>query len=132
MFMKTLLGSTFAATVRNIPLGAKLAEVGPRDYVAALKNYAFGSNVRVISNEPLNLKDGTQAFRTDIEWVWKSGIQLRTIVVSVFKEGKWINISYNLVATIAASVPEKLKEGSDIVESLTFNENYINRVLPAE
>jgi hypothetical protein len=111
MAMETHPGGVgFQASVADIPEGLQLADMGPKAYAAALKS--VGSNVKVISNEEIKLKDGTKAYRTDIEWKWKGVFALTTLVVSAFKDGKWV-----FLATHTELAPNEVVP---IVESLTF------------
>jgi len=110
MGMETPGGVGFQASVADIPEGMTLADVGPKAYVFGLKT--VGSNVKVISNEEISLKDGTKAYRTNIKWLWKGTLQLRTLVVSAFKDGKWIYLAIH-----PRGSPLQV---AYIVESLTF------------
>jgi len=118
MAMKTLADGSFSASISEIPAGTKLADVGPRVFASKLKTY--GSNIQVISNKKITLEDGTSAYRTDINWKWQSTWSLRTLLVSAFQDGKWVYLAYGLIASNEASISENLKEGTSIVESLTF------------
>ena len=42
----------------------KLEDFGPKQYASWMNK--FGSNITVISNREITLKDGTKAYRTDI------------------------------------------------------------------
>jgi len=110
MGMETPGGVLFNASVADIPEGMTLADVGPKAYVFGLKT--VGSNVKVISNEEISLKDGTKAYRTNIKWLWKGTLQLRTLVVSAFKDGKWVYLAIH-----PRGSPLQV---AYIVESLTF------------
>ena len=103
-------GPTFQASVGDIPEGMKLDDVGPKALAFALEG--VGSNVKVLSNKEITLKDGTKAYRTDIGWKWQSSFAVTTLSVSAFKDGKWV-----LLTTHATRVPNEL---APIVESLTF------------
>jgi hypothetical protein len=73
-----------------------------------------GSNVKVISNKEITLKDGTKAYRTDIEWLFQGSFSLTTLVVSAFKNGKWVFLT--------AHPWQAPNEVASIVESLTFKQ----------
>ena len=120
MEMKTLGGGIFSASVGEIPARANISEVGPKFFAASLKHCCFGSNIQVVSNNKITLQDGTVAYRTDINWQWQSSFRQRTLLVSAFKDKKWVYLVYTLNASNEASVPEALNEGASIVESLTF------------
>ena len=53
----------------------------------------FGTEVRVISSEPTRLADDTAAYETRISWRWRDKTKLNTLVVSVLREGKRINVA---------------------------------------
>jgi len=103
-------GVTFQASVGDIPEGIKLEDVGPKALAVALEG--VGSNVKVISNKEITLKDDTKAYRTDIEWKWQGSYALTTLSVSAFKEGKWV--------LLTTHPPRAPNEVAPIVESLTF------------
>jgi len=110
MAMETPGNVLFQASVADIPEGMTLADAGPKAYALALEN--VGSNVKVISNKEIKLKDGTKAYRTDIKWLWKGTLPLTTLVVSAFKDGKWVYL-----ATHPRRAPLWV---AHIVESLRF------------
>jgi tetratricopeptide (TPR) repeat protein len=101
----------FDACVDVIPQDIPLSKIGPKHYASILNT--LGSNVEVISNKELILKDGTEAFRTEIKWLYADGkTWLNTVLVSAFKEGKWIYITVHPIGNPA--------DVAWIVESLTF------------
>ena len=112
MAMENPAGVVFQASVADIPEGIKVADVGPRALAVALEN--VGSNVKVISNKEITLKDGTKAYRTDIEWLFQGSFSLTTLVVSAFKNGKWVFLT--------AHPWQAPNEVASIVESLTFKQ----------
>ncbi len=116
-----LAGSDFSASIVDLPSGITLADAGPKIFTEYLKDH--GSDIRVVSNKKITLKDGSTAFRTDIDWQSKSSIKLKTILVSVFKEEKWVFLEWSMVA-LRDDEPfftESLNKGASIVESLTLN-----------
>ncbi len=117
MAMETNGGGDFSASIREIPVGTKLAEAGPTVFVSSLQN--FGSNIQVVSNKQITLDDGTIAYKTEIHWKWQS-FPLITLVVSAFKDKKLIFLDYSLQNSIEASISENMNEGNSIVKSLTF------------
>jgi hypothetical protein len=118
MRLKTPKGGAISVKIMGIPMGTKLAEVGPVFIANALKRY--GSNIQVVSNKKIILKDGTVAYRTDINWKLQSSYRLRTMLVSAFKDRKYVSLFYSLDASIEASISESMNEGASVVESLTF------------
>ena len=102
---------TFSAAVIVIPKDMSLSEYGPKRYALILNN--FGSNVEVISNKEITLKDGTEAYRTEIKWLYRGGkVWVNTLLVSALKEGKNV-----MVAVHPTGDPEEV---AWIVESLIF------------
>ncbi len=110
MAMENPAGVVFQAAVADIPEGMKLADVGPKALAVALEK--VGSNVKVISNKGITLKDGTKAYRTDMEWLFQGSFSITTLVVSALKDGKWVSL-----ATHPWQAPNEV---ASIVESLTF------------
>ena len=89
MRMATPTGGIFVASIYKIsPM--KLEDFGPKEYASWLKDY--GSNITVISNDEIMLKDGTAAYRTDLEWTLKNNKSLTTNLLSTYKDGKCIYI----------------------------------------
>ena len=58
-------------SVADIPEAMTLADIGPKVYLPTLKE--VGSNFNVVSNDEITLKDGTKAYRTEIEWLYHDG-----------------------------------------------------------
>ena len=106
MRMKTPGDIFFSASVIYIPEGIKLEDFGPKFFAPDFPN------AQVISNKKITLKCGTSAYRTDMKWLWKNSIQLSSVVVSAFKDGKCIFINTHS--------GEYRKEITSIVESLEF------------
>jgi CubicO group peptidase (beta-lactamase class C family) len=103
-------GSDFAAAIVDIPGGLKLKDFGPKFYAQEMGAYV--SNVNVISNKEITLKCGTKAYRTDITYLWKGYVPIKTFLVAAYKDGKCIFVSANTWKNHDKYVP--------IVESLTF------------
>ena len=104
--MKTPEDVSFSASVIHIPAGMKLEDFGPKLYARDFPD------VQIISNKKITLKGGTNAYRTDMKWLWKNSIPLTSVVVSAFKDGKCI--------FIAAHSREYKSEIDSIIESLEF------------
>ncbi|MBT6274160.1 MAG: serine hydrolase, partial [Chromatiales bacterium] len=109
MRMKSPSDVTFSARVLDIPTGVKLSEAGPTAYVRFLRE--SGEDIQVRSNHGISLRDDTRAYLTTIRWKY-NGIRLTTVVVSAYRDNKWIAITAH-----AFKDPE---DASAIVESLTF------------
>jgi CubicO group peptidase (beta-lactamase class C family) len=86
MRMKTLDDIDFSASISEIPPGIKLEAFGPKIYAKRIEK--VGSHIQVISNKEIILKGGTSAYRTEITWLWKNSISIKTILVTAYKNGK--------------------------------------------
>ena len=108
MKMKTPAGVDFSASVEDIPEGIGVEDFGKKYYLPALQN--FGSNVNLISNNKLALKCGTTAYRTDIEWLWNNSLKITSLVVTAYKDGKFV--------FVAAHPWQYIEEVAPLLESL--------------
>jgi hypothetical protein len=86
MRMKTLDDIDFSASIVDIPAGIKLEAFGPKIYVKGLER--VGSHIQVISNEKITLRGGTRAYRTEITWLWKYSLSIKTILVTAYRNRK--------------------------------------------
>ena len=68
----------------------KLEDFGPKAYALWMKK--FGSDITVIANREIALRDGTRAYRTHIEWRMKNNQAVITNLVSTYKDGKSVYI----------------------------------------
>ncbi len=67
----------------------------PIEQVAAVVVPALqrvGRDVKVTSEKPAKLKDGSPAYEAEIEWVHPSGVKLDTVFVVTKREGVWIMV----------------------------------------
>lgn len=94
MRMETTTDGIITASIYKI-LPMKLEDFGPKEYALWLKDY--GSNITVRSNDKIKLKDGTEAYRTDIEWLTKGNRSLITNLLSTYKNGKCIYIAVHQI-----------------------------------
>jgi hypothetical protein len=119
MVMKKIGGFRFSAGIWEFPVGAKLVGIAQR---VASAYEGFGSDIQIISNQRITLEDGTEAYRTDMSWKLKSTRSTRTLLVSASKKGKLVIVRYHFpfAPWDETSTSEYLKEGTFIVESLTF------------
>jgi CubicO group peptidase (beta-lactamase class C family) len=76
----------FSASIIEIPSGIKLEAFGSRFYRKRL--IKIGSHIQVISNKKVTLEGGTSAYRTEITWLWKKSISVKTILVTAYTNGK--------------------------------------------
>jgi CubicO group peptidase (beta-lactamase class C family) len=119
MVMNTYGENEFLASTYEISADTKLANFG-REIAIDLNK--IGSEIQVISNKKITLQDGTAAYRTDVSWKFQSSWLTRSLFVTAIKEGKAVIVEYHFTFTPwdEASTTENLKEGTYIVESLTF------------
>jgi CubicO group peptidase (beta-lactamase class C family) len=123
MSLTSVDGIDVYSAIQEIPEAMALSEVGPR-VIAANFEWTGSSNVTVTANEKITLRDGTAAYRTDIESNF--GGKINTQVVSAYKDEKLVSlycefqtdpIFYNMDKTTA----EYKQECASIVQSLTFD-----------
>ncbi|MDA3918303.1 MAG: serine hydrolase [Deltaproteobacteria bacterium] len=110
MRMKTPLDIDFSASVGKAPEDIKLKNFGPKFYAQGLEN--LGSNIKVIANREITLHCGTKAYKTDITWLWKNSFPITTLLVSAYKDDKFVFVCAHSWKNYYSAVP--------IVLSLSF------------
>lgn len=91
MHMTTLEGIPFSTFLWDRPADTPLANMGPKFYVPFLEK--FGSEVTVLTNDAMTLRDGTPAYRTSIRWTAAPiGATMTSIFVTAFREEKWVAV----------------------------------------
>lgn len=107
MRMRTPSGVVVSTNIMDIPKSVALADAGPVSYAALLKK--FGSDVEITSNNPIPLSEGTVGYRTEFRWKPR-GSELRTVVVSIFKEQKWVIVAthHRTDVSVAAEIMNTL------------------------
>ena len=114
MSMKTSSDQLFSASVMDVTENMTLADIGPEYYLEGLKNSGKASNIKIISNKPIILKDGTEAYRTELEFVYATGAyNSGVVIVSAFKDKKLVVLVTYATAGLQSDV-------AWIPESLTF------------
>jgi len=86
--MKDPDGVTIQVSVADIPEGVALKDAGEA-YSKGLAE-SQKSEVEIITNEEIELEDGTKAYFTEMEWMYQGSTLITTYVVSVYKDGKWV------------------------------------------
>lgn len=109
MRMRTPSDVVVSTHIMDIPDGVALEDVGPVSYAALLKE--FGSDVEITANKPVPLSEGTAGYRTDFRWKPR-GSELRTVVVSVFSDQKWIVVATHHRADVSVA--------AEIINTLVF------------
>lgn len=100
------------AFINDVPPGASLEGAGAI-YAAALRTFGKAERFEVRSNKPFHLSDGTPAYRTDIRYRFEGSLTINAVVVSAFRQGKWI--------CIEGHTPGDPTEIATIAESMTFD-----------
>ena len=112
VFVANILGCNLIITIKKISPKRRLEEAAKK-IVILLKR--FVKEIRVISNKPTTLRDGTPAYESIIEYKSAGNYNVKSIHISVFKDEKWIRVS---LSAGAIYFNENLKK---IVHSLEFN-----------
>jgi len=112
VFVATILFCDLIITITRISLKRRLEDAAKK-IVSRLRR--FVKNIRIISNKPTTLRDGTPAYESIIEYEVVSKIKVKSIHISVFRDEKWIRVS---LFARANYFNEDLKK---IVHSLEFN-----------
>ena len=110
MRMTTLEGVHFSASIGDMPADIPLPDIGPKFYAPLLDQ--IGSEVTVLTNRAITLRDGTSAYRTAIRWIPPIGITVTSIFVTAVREGQWVGVSVHPWKDVPTYAP--------IPESLTF------------
>jgi hypothetical protein len=80
--------TTLDVAVKDIPAGRTYKET-PNAFKKGLESLWKGSDVKILYEREIKLKDGTQAYEFEVKW--KYGMwPLRSYVVAVFKDNKAI------------------------------------------
>jgi CubicO group peptidase (beta-lactamase class C family) len=113
MKMKAPGDFEFSAFVGEIPEGVKIEDFGPKLYAHELEN--VGTDINVVLNKEITLKCGTQAYQTEIKWLFNSSMPIRTYLVIAYKDGKYICVD--------AHPFENSKRAERIVQSLILKKD---------
>jgi len=92
-----------------VPSGVELKDVC-NVYAEALKQR--GENIEIYSNTAAKTKDGTPAYVTIYDWTYMGAYELTSIVLFVYKGGKWVYAAGHHMGDIEDVRP--------IIMSLTF------------
>jgi len=82
---------TLTVAVTPAEADMPLSRVGREVYAPRLRK--FGSQVRILSNRPAKLADGSEVYETRIAWQYESRTRLNTLVISTVRENKLINVA---------------------------------------
>ncbi len=80
--------------VLDIPKGEKLTTIG-KYWKKNIIDKEQKVDTKIASDKIIKLPDGTEANETIYEWNYKGVVDLQTINVSVFKDGKWVYATIN-------------------------------------
>jgi hypothetical protein len=111
--IKTGAGLVFQASVSPIPEGVALKDVAEKGYLPGLS--ALFGKVKMGDNKEITLSDGTKAYYSEMDWnhAPSGGTLITTMIVSVYKDGKWVYVTahpwdnYNAAMKIVKSLKFK-------------------------
>ena len=110
---RTPEGVVFQAAVAGIPKGQTLDQAA-RSYAEILESSGSGSGITITSNVEISLKDGTRAYRSEIQWFYHpTNVHLMTQLVSAYKGDRMVQVT--------AHPQINPKRMTPIVESLMFH-----------
>jgi class 3 adenylate cyclase/pimeloyl-ACP methyl ester carboxylesterase len=91
--IRTPSGVSVSASIRPIPEGIELKDVAEKAYKPLLEE-RLHTKSKLNSNEEITLLDGNTAYYSEMYWnhAPSGGLPITTMVVSVYKEGKWVFI----------------------------------------
>jgi hypothetical protein len=90
---KSRYGQVPVLTISVTPAEADmpLSMVGGEFYAPRLRE--VGKRIRVLSNRPTKLVDGSEAYETRIAWRWQGKAKINSLVLSTIRENKLINVA---------------------------------------
>ena len=99
------------ASVAPIPEGVELKDVAEKGYLPGLA-LSLDTKIKMADNKEITLEDGTKAYYSEMNWIHapSGGTPITTMVVSVYKDGKWV--------FVAAHPWEAYDAAAEIVKSL--------------
>lgn len=109
---------TAAATTRVPVMTVSIREADT--FVDALKaglEESGGSNIKIGTEQPTKLADGTEATIAKVDWTVKAGYPGETLALGVQKDSKWIVVT---ITTVALLIPYDESKFSEIAHTLQF------------
>ena len=90
---KCRYGQVPVLTVSVTPAEADmtLSRVGGEIYAPRLRE--VGKQVKILSNHPAKLEDGSEVYETRIAWRWQDKTKINSLVLSAIRENKLINVA---------------------------------------
>jgi CubicO group peptidase (beta-lactamase class C family) len=112
---KTPEGVQFQASVGDIPGGIELRDFAEKSYTPGLLAAPFAQKAKVTANSGITLSDGTKAYKSEIQWIFKPmKLLIKTQMVAAYKDGKVVSITAH---------PWSNPEGVwPVIESLRFGD----------
>ncbi len=105
-------GVLFDVSVADIDPGMAI-DKSAQLFVANLESVGVGSEFKITSNVEITLKDGTKAYRSEIQWFFvPARVRLMTQMVSAQKGGRLVRVSAHPQSDPERAIP--------IIESLRF------------
>lgn len=89
---KSRVGQVPVLTVSVTPAAAEmpLSMVGGEVYAPRLRT--IGKNVAILSNRPVNLIDGSDAYETRLTWRWQGKVKVNSLVLSAIRDNQLVNV----------------------------------------
>jgi hypothetical protein len=87
--IKTPEDIVIQAGVTPIPKGVELKDVAEKVYKPRLEK-AWGTSAMMSENKEITLGDGTKAYYSEMFWTYSAQLEILTVMVSVYKDGKWV------------------------------------------
>jgi len=86
-------GKVPALTVSVSPAaaGMPLSLAGGEVYTPRLRT--LGKNVAILSNRPVRLMDGSDAYETRLTWRWQGKIKVNSLVLSAIRDNQLVNVA---------------------------------------
>ena len=110
---KTPNGVTIQATVMEKPAGIKLEDYAVKAYLPGLESTGIALKAKVTANTEFILKDGTKAYRAEVQWIFKPmKVRLMTQMMTAYRGDKLVSIAAHPWTDPEEVVP--------IIESLRF------------
>ncbi|MDJ0721129.1 MAG: carcinine hydrolase/isopenicillin-N N-acyltransferase family protein [Desulfobacterales bacterium] len=110
---KSRYGQVPVLTISVTPAAADMAlsQVGGEFYAPRLRQ--VGEQVRILSNRPARLMDGSEAYETRIAWRWEGRTKINSLVLSAIRDNRLINVALHHTGELAylQHIPYSLRFG---------------------
>jgi hypothetical protein len=106
-------GFNVQIVVSDIPEGQPLKDAGSAYAHGIIARY-FNTEVEIVSNEERELKGGTKAYLTGFKWEARSGNEMTSYILTVYKDNKLVQVNGHVWGD-----PDEILK---ILNSLTFEQ----------